>query len=289
MKIQYLVAGLCVGALVIHFTSKNPAHADNSRCNVSTSKTFPLTIEQAQRLQIGIGPDKLDLRGRRGDDGELKVRFCASDDARLDAMGADLTVVEGVATLELDHGGQSNRTSGGWFSRRKSSYSYFEVKGDLSALFAVDASVGSGSGKINGFAEANAIVGSGTMTVEDIAGPVSLTVGSGKATLRHLGRFDIGAIGSGNVDAERIRGGASIGSIGSGSAKLADIEGEVNVGTIGSGSFRADNVNNSVTVGSVGSGGVVVRNVSGDFTLRSKGSGSVSHDRVSGKVTVPNR
>lgn len=289
MKIQYLVAGLCIGALVLHFSSKNPVHANDSRCKISKTASFPLSIEQAKRLQIGIGPDKLDLRGRRGDGGEIKVRFCASDDARMNAMGADLAIRNENATLELDHGGKSNRTSGGWFSRRKSSYSYFEIDGELSALMDVDVSVGSGSATIFGFASANTIIGSGSLSVEGIADKVALTVGSGKATLRNVGELDIGAIGSGSAEVNRVRGGAAIGSIGSGNARLVDVEGAISVGNIGSGSFRADNVADSVVVGSVGSGSVVVRDVGGDLTVRSKGSGSISHERVSGQIMVPNR
>lgn len=289
MKIQYLVAGLCVGALVLHFSSKNPAYANDSRCKVSKTEAFSLTIDQAKRLQVGIGPDKLTLRGRRGDAGDIKVRFCASDDSRMDAMRADLAIRNENATLELDHGGQSNRTSGGWFSRRKSSYSYFEIEGNLSALMDVDVSVGSGSANISGFSSANTIIGSGSLSVEDIANKVAVTVGSGKATLRNIGELDIGAIGSGSAEVRRVRGGVTVGSIGSGKAHLNQVEGTVSVGNIGSGSFRAEDVTDSVVVGSVGSGSVVVRNVEGDLTVRSKGSGSISHERVSGQVRVPNR
>ncbi|RUO35770.1 hypothetical protein [Aliidiomarina sanyensis] len=288
MKIQYIVAGGCVVLIALHLVSNAQPQA-NSRCAVSKTETFQLNDSDAKKLIVNIGPDRANLRAGRERQGSITVRFCASDDNRMRPMAADLVIEDEIAQLQLNHGGQSNRSSTSWFGRTRSSYSYFEIDGQVNAFTDLDISVGSGKADLFGFSNVNAVLGSGEIDIAGVPNEVRIQVGSGKAELDNIGSLRVGSVGSGKIEVERIRGDAEIGSIGSGKIELERVDGGVTVGTIGSGSFQASRVRGNLSIGSVGSGSIRIDDVEGDFHLRSKGSGSVRHTNVRGKVTVPNR
>ncbi|MCL5050509.1 MAG: DUF4097 family beta strand repeat-containing protein [Firmicutes bacterium] len=256
-------------------------------CKLSKDVTLELTSANIQQLQISLGPDQLDLEGYAGKSGELRVRYCASDQKRLDALEAKTSQRGDLVTLELDHGGRSNVFRTGLF--RSSDYGYFQIKGQVPESWSIDVTVGSGKAEIENVAAVTAVVGSGELEVDNIAGAVSAQVGSGKIDIERAGSVNISAIGSGRLEVDNVRGSVSIQSIGSGRASVEDVTGDITVRSIGSGRLTAKDVDGDVMVNTSGSGAITVTNIKGDFTLRSKGSGKVSHTNVSGTVSVPNR
>jgi len=275
-------------------------------CKLSKDVTLELTGATIEQLQISLGPDRLDLEGHDGDSGELRVRYCASDQKRLDALEAKTSQRGNLAKLELDHGGRNNVFRTGLF--RSSDYGYFQIQGQVPAAWTIDVTVGSGKAEIENVAAVNAVVGSGELEIDNVSGHVTVQVGSGKIDIERAGSVnistigsgrvemdhvsgavDIGSIGSGRAEIDNVRGAVSIQTIGSGRASLEDIIGDITVRSIGSGRLSAKDIDGSVMINTSGSGSITVTNVTGDFTLRSKGSGKVSHTNVSGAVSVPNR
>lgn len=258
-------------------------------CTVERTQSFDLDTAGIAVLQVSIGPDQLRLDGHDGDSGQLTVRMCASDQARLDALGAAIERRgDDRLVLELDHGGRSNRISTGWFSSR-SDYGRFEIQGRIPAHMAVDLTVGSGDAEVNNVAALEAVVGSGDLEANHITGLFKGQVGSGDIEVEGAGRVEIGNIGSGDISIDGVQGDAVVGNIGSGDLSLRGVTGSVRIGAIGSGDAKLRDVAGSVEVRALGSGDIDARDIGGDLTLRSKGSGRVNHRNVGGTVSVPNR
>lgn len=299
MKNKFLLPALSV------LLCSTAAYADTP-CKMSKDVTLELTSADIQEFQVSLGPDGLDLEGHASNQGELRVRYCASDQNRLDALEAKTSQRGHQLKLELDHGGRSNVFRTGLF--RSSDYGYFQIQGRVPESWTIDVTVGSGKAEIENVAAVSAVVGSGELEVDQVRGLVSAQVGSGKIDIERAGQVQIGAIGSGRaeidhvtndvevgsigsgrLEADNVKGNVSIQSIGSGRASLEDIGGNVTVRSIGSGRLTAKDIEGNVLVHTSGSGAITVTNVAGDFTLRSKGSGKVSHTNVSGSVSVPSR
>lgn len=258
-------------------------------CEIERTHTLALDFENANRLQVSIGPDRLALEGAEDGDGILTIRLCASSPERLEALafGQARLGTDGLQ-LTLDHGGRSNRYIRGWFAGR-SDYGHFEISGRIPARLALELTVGSGGARVSDIAALDAVVGSGDLEVRRIAGPLRLTVGSGDVDAEHLGSLEITSIGSGDVEARRIGGEVSVGGIGSGDLELREVAGSVRIGTIGSGDAELRDIGGNVEIRTLGSGDVDVAGVGGDLSLRSKGSGRVRHSGVQGSVSLPNR
>lgn len=119
--------------------------------------------------------------------------------------------------------------------------------------------------------------GSGSITIENIDGLVSIDDGSGSMTLRSIGsdvRIDDG---SGSIMIAGVNGDLDI-EDGSGSIELKDISGSVDIED-GSGGIMAKFIGGDFKVDD-GSGDVIVKNLDGEFKLVDDGSGSI---RVNGE------
>ncbi|TDR20353.1 DUF4097 family beta strand repeat-containing protein [Marinicella litoralis] len=115
--------------------------------------------------------------------------------------------------------------------------------------------------------------GSGSMTVENIAGELKIDDGSGSITLRDIANDVQIDDGSGSIQVAGVNGDLSI-EDGSGSIELKNISGSVDIED-GSGGIMAKDIGGDFTVDD-GSGDVVVKNLTGQFTLIDDGSGSVT-------------
>lgn len=258
-------------------------------CALERTQVLDFDGGGVEMLQISIGPDSLRLDGGDQAAGSLSVRMCASDQARLDALGAQLVRGDdGRLVLELDHGGRHNVISGNWFFTR-SDYGRFEITGAIPARLAVDLTVGSGEAVVRDVAALEAVVGSGELRVERVEGAFIGLVGSGEIKAERTGPTEIGSIGSGSVTLDTVDGDVRIGNIGSGEADVRAVAGALSIGAIGSGEATLADVRGDVAVGALGSGEIDARDIGGGLTLRSKGSGSVAHRNVGGRVNLPNR
>lgn len=177
-------------------------------------------------------------------------------------------------------------TSSAWFGNN---YAYMTLTATVPADIAVEMSVGSGDAWVTGTSSLHATVGSGDLEASRIRGGASVSVGSGDADFTDVGSLDVRSVGSGDVNARNVRGTVKVGSIGSGDFELDGAGGNVDVGSIGSGDADIKRVTGHVTLGSIGSGDFNVDGVSGNLTVRSSGSGSIRHNGVTGTVDVPRK
>lgn len=105
--------------------------------------------------------------------------------------------------------------------------------------------------------------GSGSITIENIDGGVSLIDGSGSVTISKVG---------GDLDIDD----------GSGSIAVRNVSGDVVIRD-GSGSIKVNNVSGSVTIDD-GSGSISVSNVQHDLIIEDDGSGGLSFSHIGGTV-----
>ena len=129
---------------------------------------------------------------------------------------------------------------------------------------------GSGEAEVRGVAELEMTDGSGELTIDDIGGPVRVIDGSGELEIRNV-RGDVWV------------------RDGSGEIRIRDVTGSLVVDDDGSGEINADGIRGSVRVVEDGSGSIHVGDVGGDFIVEHDGSGSISFDNVKGSVRVPRR
>jgi Putative adhesin len=120
--------------------------------------------------------------------------------------------------------------------------------------------------------QVEASLGSGSLSVQDIRGPVRLTTGSGSVRVAHI-REEVGVTaGSGSIDGEDL-GGDFRATAGSGSVTLSKVQGDVQVNAA-SGSVTVTNPGGRVTAHSA-SGGIKVQGAASDLSAKSA-SGSLS-------------
>ncbi len=259
-------------------------------CDFERIEEIRLDLADVSTLHMSVGPDAVNIEGRDGAQGALRVRMCASSQERLDALNVtQFRPDAGRLQVELDHGGRGNSYTQVFLFFRSNDYGRFEIEGQVPATMAVDLTVGSGSGRVRGVAELEAVVGSGDLEVRDIAGTFSALVGSGDIVGQHVGSLQISNIGSGDVTVRQVQGDARVGSIGSGDLELHAVQGSVSIGPIGSGDARLRDIGGNVEVRTLGSGDIDVRSVAGDLYVRSKGSGGITHNDVAGEVRLPRR
>lgn len=177
-------------------------------------------------------------------------------------------------------------TTSSWFGNN---YAYMTLNATVPTDVTVEMSVGSGDTWITGTSSLHATVGSGDLEASRIRGAASVSVGSGDASFNDVGSLDVRSVGSGDVNASNVRGAVKVGSIGSGDFELDGAAGNVDIASIGSGDADLKRVTGHVTLGSVGSGDFSVDGVSGNLTVRSSGSGSVHHNGVKGTVDIPRK
>ncbi len=111
--------------------------------------------------------------------------------------------------------------------------------------------------------------GSGSITIEEVAGNVWVTDGSGSLDIEEVGgTVTVEEDGSGSIEVETVDGDVVIKEDGSGSIRIADVAGDVLIEEDGSGSIR-------------------VEEVRGNFAVLRDGSGRIRSDDIGGDVSVP--
>ena len=115
--------------------------------------------------------------------------------------------------------------------------------------------------------------GSGSQTVDDLAGPVEVSAGSGSLTIGRIDGRVVARAGSGSIRVDGARGELDA-STGSGSIRASDVEGDIEAS---SGSVDLEQVGPGDARIQTGSGSVRIRGIDGGLQIRT-GSGSISAD-----------
>lgn len=257
------------------------AHAD--RCEFSAIRNLDIDAAGVRNLALEFGSDDLNLKGVPGLARiEVRGRACASSQASLDAMKLSQNRNGDSVSVNVDKG----EMSGSWFG---SSYAYIDLEVRVPQTLLVAIKRGSGDVEIENVAGVDSTAGSGDLDARDITGPVFIKVGSGDANLRQTGAITVRGLGSGEVEAQQVRGDVVVNSAGSGTLTFNEVSGSVSVDHIGSGDINVRAISGDVRVGSIGSGDVDADDIGGNLIVESKGSGDVSHQGVKGRVDIPKR
>ena len=140
---------------------------------------------------------------------------------------------------------------------------------------------------------ANSSTGSGSQTVEGIAGPLRISTGSGTLRVANIGSEVRANTGSGEITLDSVKGSVTA-STGSGNISAKGVAGGFEART-GSGSVRLDQVAAGNVTVSTGSGEVTLNNVKGGLrvgtgsgTIRAQGemTGDWSVETASGSVNI---
>ncbi|XQW83730.1 hypothetical protein ACOYR1_11315 [Thalassotalea piscium] len=221
----------------------------NDELTLQDTKTMSLNATDLSSLQLNIGAGSLTLTGSNSDKIHVNAKIYqtrAHSEYRL-----ALTKKSNTAQLIADNDDSDMRTK-------------IDLEVRLPSHLYVKIDDGSGSMSLANIASADIIDGSGSITVNDISGDLTITDGSGSITINNIaGHLTIND-GSGSINAEMIKG----------SVKIKD----------GSGSITVNNVEQDVTI-SDGSGSIIVDNAA-SFALLSDGSGGVKVTNISGAVKM---
>ncbi|GHE78945.1 DUF4097 family beta strand repeat-containing protein [Thalassotalea profundi] len=221
----------------------------NDELTLQDTKTMSLNATDLSSLQLNIGAGSLTLNGSNSDKIQVNAKIYqarAHSEYRL-----ALTKKENTAQLIADNDDSDMRTQ-------------IDLEVRLPSHLYVKIDDGSGSMSLSNIASADIIDGSGSITVNDITGDLTIDDGSGSITITNIaGDLTIND-GSGSINAEKLKG----------SVKIKD----------GSGDITINNAEQGVTI-SDGSGSITVDHAA-SFTLLSDGSGGVKVSNISGAVKM---
>ncbi len=249
-------------------------------CRYSAPRNAELDAAGLQALAIGLGANRLTLRGQPGL-ARIIVHgtACASQAGWLDDVKVETTRRGTTAHLIADNGGHD--ISAGLFG---GSYAYVKLDVEVPNTLATRLTVGSGTADAAALARLDATIGSGDLQLADVAGPLRLRVGSGDVVANRIGSVVVDGLGSGDVTLQHAGGPVAIGAVGSGDLTLDHVRGGVTLDSLASGDVKLTSIGDGVTAGSVGSGDLVIHDVAGNVSVRAVSSGEVSVHRASGNV-----
>ena len=260
------------------------AFADN--CRFTEPRNLDIDAGGIRLLALEFGSDDLNLEGVAGLERiEIRGRACGSSKEALASVSLQQARDGDGVFVKVDKGDRTVNWNG-WFG---SNYACIDLEVRVPQRLMVSVKRGSGDVVIEKVAGIDSVGGSGDLKANDINGPVVIKTGSGDARLRDVGPIEVRALGSGNVEGDRVRGDVRVGSGGSGDLDFSDVTGNVSVDRVGSGDVTARNVSGNVHVGSIGSGDVRADEIGGDLVVESQGSGDTSHNGVKGRVDIPKR
>ncbi len=261
-----------------------PLTAGANECKFTAARNADLDAAGLKDLALTLGSTDLDIRSVPGlARVEVRGTACASDASKLQDLqvnarrsGDHATVATGNANGSYIH-----------LSLFGSSYAYMKLVVRVPASLAVAVDSGSGDVTASDLASLNFDSGSGDLIADNIAGVLTLKLGSADVKARHVGSVDLHSSGSGDVHVADVRGDVHAGHSGSGDLSFERVNGSVNIGGTGSGDIRLDSIGRDVDVGSTGSGDVTADGVGGNFSVHSSGSGDIRHSHIKGSVNVP--
>jgi DUF4097 and DUF4098 domain-containing protein YvlB len=240
-----------------------PLTASADECRYSAPRNLQDDLAGVRGVQIELHSHDMHLVGSGNASGlQLNGRACASSESALDNL--QVTKHREGDQLIIDVGGDS-RMNVSFFGV---SYQELDLQIQLPSNMPVTVNTGSGDAYVSGLTRLDAQTGSGDLHVNNIAGEVKVTNGSGDVDIAQIGSLQVGSVGSGDL-------------------KAIGVKSNVRLGSVGSGDVVLDQVGGNVDVGTLGSGDLTVRNVHGDLTVGAKGSGDVTHSNIGGRISVP--
>ena len=252
-------------------------------CRFSAERSLDIDPSGLQALRMELGSSDLSVQGDSAAVRiEVRAKACASEQAWLDELQIAQTRQDGKVVVRA----APRPSHTGLFGKN---YAYIDFVVRVPSKLALEVNSGSGDTHATNVAAVDYQSGSGDLNVDGVAGPLSVTVGSGDVVASHVGSFNLAHAGSGDMHVSDVQGDAVIGHVGSGDLSFTNVGGGVRADSIGSGDFVAEKVGGDVYVGTIGSGNVTVKTVTGNLTVRSAGSGDIQHSGVGGKVDVPKR
>lgn len=213
------------------------------------TKTMSLNATDLSSLQLNIGAGSLTLNGSNSDKIQVNAKIYqaqAHSEYRL-----ELTKNANTAQLSADNHNSDKQTK-------------IDLEVLLPSHLYVKINDGSGAMSLSNIASADIIDGSGSITVDNITGDLTINDGSGNITINNIAGDLMINDGSGSIHAEMIKG----------SVRVED----------GSGGITINNVEQGVTI-SDGSGSITVDHAA-SFTLLDDGSGGVKVSNISGAVKM---
>lgn len=204
-------------------------------CAYQETLAFSLPAEAVERMDITAGAGTLEVIGDSAD-GQIHVQamVCTSRKSGLVGMGVEHALRGGTQHIETRI--PENQTTF-WTSH----YARIDLSVRLPAGLPVQIKDGSGDLSVSGTGALVLRDGSGSVSIDSVAGNVAVRDGSGDLSIANI---------TGNVDV----------TDGSGALNIAEVDGNVDI--------------------SDGSGSIDVRDVTRDVTIHESGSGSVALQRV---------
>lgn len=230
-------------------------------CTYEKTISFTVPVDAVQRLSIRAETGALAVHALSARDGEqdevrVEARVCSARKSDLDdmdvvhALKGEVLLVQAVIP-EID--------SAFWINH----YPYIDLDIGIPAGLAVTIKDGSGDMQVSGTGTLQIDDGSGSITVNSIAGDVRIEDGSGEIWVEQVdGAVDI-EDGSGAIDVSHVTSGVVVDD-GSGELRIAQIGGTVSISD-GSGSIDVMDVEQAVTILEDGSGSTEYRNITGDI------------------------
>lgn len=252
-------------------------------CQFSAPRNTDIDAAGLKSLSLTLGSADMDIRSVPGLTRiEVRGTACASDAAWLKDLQVTSDHVGERASVQArnNHDGMNSGLFG-------SSYAYLKLQVRVPASLAIGIDSGSGDVQAANLASLDFDSGSGDLVATDIAGMLSLKLGSADAKASRVGSVDLRQTGSGDVGVDGVKGNVHAGRSGSGDLAFSNVGGTVDIGHTGSGDITLEHVGRDVKVGSTGSGDVDANDVGGNFTVAASGSGDIHHAGVKGTVSVP--
>ncbi len=212
---------------------------------------------------------------------EVRGRACASEKGRLSGITLEQSR-DGDALVLTPH-----QTDVQHFSMFGSSYAYLDIDVRLPPALAMRVRSTSGDVIAQHLASLDFSSHSGDLQVDHVDGPLIVDVHSGDVKASDIGSLDVQHSGSGDIQAEKVRGDVHIGRVGSGDLNFSGVGKGVHVESVGSGDVTVRSAGGTVQVDSIGSGDVTANDIGGDLIVKSAGSGDVHHSNVKGKINIP--
>jgi hypothetical protein len=262
------------------------AAAGAEPCRYSAPRNLDLDAATLKSLLLNLGASDAHVRGVAGQSKiEVRGTACASNPQWLDDLRIDTSRSDTETTVTVRTGDHENNFNLLGISR----YAYMKLSVSVPPQLAIEINSGSGDVVAQSLAALDFHAGSADLKASQIAGALTLELGSGEVQAHGIGSVDLRSAGSGDVTVSDVGGEVHAGHVGSGDLHFSDVRANVSVGSVGSGDVRLENIGGNVQVDSIGSGDVVVNDVTGDLQVGATGSGNVSYHGVKGTVRVPRR
>jgi hypothetical protein len=259
-----VLVGLAVAAtLMSPLLISSPALAWGDDCEFSRDVERELSLTDSALLTVVAGAGKLVIVGDADRQTVLiEAKLCAERESQLADMDVSSKLEGDVTHIQTEFAkGRLWGTDSDGASIALTLYVPTNAR--------LDVTDSSSRARVERVASLVMVDSSGALSIEDVAGNVTVEDSSG------------------SIRIERIGGNVSV-TDSSGSIEVDEVGGDFTVEVDSSGSIEAEEIKGNVLIRRDSSGSINVYQVGGDFTVGSDSSGVIEHKNVAGKVSLPN-